>query len=256
MDQQFSELLAQYGIVAVFFLCTVEGDITLLISGTMAHGGLFGYLSFWKVFLAGTLGGVVGDSVGYAIGRIFRENARDYKFYQVAQPRVEKLMNKFGGWAIIVSKYVYGLRVAVCLSYGVSKMPFPRFVLLSAISCSIWVFALTSIGFFFSGAIKSIIGDWEQVGIFLFIVVLLGIIVFFVIERYWISEKVEDASPETIHKIEEKLHAVEEVGKKTVHDITERLHLTREPNREEKVDAKPKAETPTDNEQRTTNNAQ
>jgi len=236
MDQQFSELLAQYGIVAVFFLCTVEGDITLLISGTMAHGGLFGYLSFWKVFLAGTLGGVVGDSVGYAIGRIFRENARDYKFYQVAQPRVEKLMNKFGGWAIIVSKYVYGLRVAVCLSYGVSKMPFWRFVIMSAVSCSIWVMILTSIGFFFSGAIKSVIGDFRQVGIFLFIVVLIGILVFYVIERYWISERVEDASPETIHRIEEKLHAVEEAGKKTVHDLSERLHLTREPNRADKDD--------------------
>jgi membrane-associated protein len=233
MDQQFSELIAQYGLVAVFFLCTVEGDITLLLSGTMAHGALFGKWSFLKVFLAGTLGGIVGDSASYGVGRFFRENAKDYKFYQMAKPRVDKLVDKFGPWAIIVSKYVYGLRVAICLSYGVSQMPFLRFLTLSAISCSIWVFVLTCIGFFFSGAIKSIIGDWEQVGIFLFIVVLLGIIVFFVIERYWISEKVEDASPETIHKIEEKLHAVEEVGKNTLHDVAERLHLTREPNRDD-----------------------
>lgn len=234
MDHQLYDILAQYGIYAVFALCTVEGDITLLISGTMAHGGFFGNWGFLKVMVAGTLGGVAGDSVGYAVGRIFHENAKDYRFYQVAQPRVEKLMAKFGGFAIIISKYIYGIRVAVCLSYGVSKMPFLRFLGLSTVSCFIWVTLLAGTGYFFSGAITSIIGDFKQVGFALFFVVTFGIIVFYVLERYWLSEKVEDANPETIHKIEEKLLAVEEVGKITLQDLGERLHLTREPNREEK----------------------
>ena len=233
MDQQLYDLIAQYGIYAVFLLCTVEGDITLLLSGTMAHGGLFGNWGFLKVFAAGTLGGIVGDSVGYGIGRIFHENAKHYRFYQVAQPRVEKLIDKFGGGAIIISKYIYGIRVAVCLSYGVSKMPFHRFLGASAISCSLWVLILSSVGYFFSGAITSIIGDFKQVGFALFFIVMFGIIVFYVIERYWISERVEDAAPETIQKIEEKLHAVEDIGMTTLQDLSERLHLTREPSKEE-----------------------
>jgi membrane protein DedA with SNARE-associated domain len=237
MDHQLYDILAQYGIYAVFALCTVEGDITLLISGTMAHGGFFGEWGFLKVMVAGTLGGVAGDSVGYAVGRIFHENAKDYRFYQVAQPRVEKLMAKFGGFAIIISKYIYGIRVAVCLSYGVSKMPFLRFLGLSTVSCFVWVTLLAGTGYFFSGAITSIIGDFKQVGFALFFVVTFGIIVFYVLERYWLSEKVEDANPETIHKIEEKLLAVEEVGKITLQDLGERLHLTREPNREEREKA-------------------
>lgn len=243
MDHQLQDLLAQYGIYAVFALCTVEGDITLLVSGTMAHGGFFGNWGFLKVFVAGTLGGIVGDSVGYGVGRVFHENAKNYRFYQVAQPRVEKLIDKFGGSAIIISKYIYGIRVAVCVSYGVAKMPFLRFVTLSAISCSLWVFVLSGLGYFFSGAITSMIGDFKQVGFVLFFVVMFGILAFYVLERYWLSEKVEDASPETIHKIEEKLLAVEEAGKNTLHDLTERLHLTREPNRsdfgEEKGESKP-----------------
>ena len=233
MDHQFQDLIAQYGIYAVFALCTVEGDITLLVSGTMAHGGFFGDWGFLKVLIAGTLGGVAGDSFGYAIGRIFHENAKNYRFYQVAQPRVEKLIEKFGGSAIIISKYIYGIRAAVCVFYGVGKMPFLRFVGLSAISCSLWVFVLAGLGYFFSGAITSVIGDFKQVGFVLFFIVMFGIIVFYVIERYWLSEKVEDADPETIHKIEEKLLAVEEVGKTRLHDLTERLHLTREPSRDE-----------------------
>ncbi len=233
MDHQFQDLIAQYGIYAVFALCTVEGDITLLVSGTMAHGGFFGNWGFFKVLMAGTLGGVVGDSVGYGIGRVFHQNAKSYRFYQVAQPRVEKLIAKFGGSAIIISKYIYGIRAAVCIFYGVAKMPFHRFVGLSAISCFLWTFILAGLGYFFSGAITSMIGNFQQVGFVLFFLVMFAIITFYVIERYWLSEKVEDADPETLHKIEEKLHAVEEAGKSTLQDLSERLHLTREPNREE-----------------------
>lgn len=250
MDQQLSALIAKYGLYAVFALCTVEGDITLLLSGTMAQTGLFGPWGFLGVFIAGTLGGVVGDCVGYGVGRIFHRKARDYRFYQVAQPRVEKLIDKFGAGAIIISKYIYGIRVAVCVSYGVSKMPFHRFLGASAISCALWVLILSGLGYFFSGAITTIIGDYERIGIALFFIVMFGIVVFYVIERYWISERVEDAKPETIQKIEEKLHAVEDIGMNTLHDLSERLHLTREPNREEKEGSETRRRSDAENQDR------
>jgi membrane-associated protein len=237
MDTHLYDLIAQYGIYAVFALCTVEGDITLLISGTMAHGGLFGNWGFVKVLIAGTLGGMAGDSAGYAVGRIFHQNAKDYRFYQVAQPRVERLIAKFGGSAIIISKYIYGIRVAMCVFYGVGKIPFLRFIGLSALSCFMWVTLLAGLGYFFSGFVASIIGDFKQVGFALFFVVMFGILVFYVLERYWLSERVEAADPETIQKIEERLLAVEEVAQEILHDLGERLHLTREPNKDE-VDQK------------------
>jgi hypothetical protein len=146
----------------------------------------------------------------------------------VAQPRVEKLIDKFGTSAILISKYIYGIRVAMCVFYGVGKMPFWRFLGLSALSCSLWVLLLSGLGYFFSGFVTSVIGDFKQVGFALFVVVMFGILVFYVMERYWLSEKVEAADPETIQKIEEKLLVVEEVGKTTLHELTERLHLTRE----------------------------
>ncbi|HEV7701211.1 MAG TPA: DedA family protein [Pyrinomonadaceae bacterium] len=237
MEHQFYEILAEYGIFAVFALCTVEGDITLLLSGVMAHSEFFGPWSWFKVLFFGTLGGIVGDSFGYLIGRIFHENAKDYRFYQVAQPRIEKLIEKFGSFAIIISKYIYGIRVAMCVSYGVGKMPFPRFLGLSAISCAIWVTLLSGVGYFFSGAVTSMIGDYKRIGIGLFMIVMFGIIVFYVIERYWLSEKVEAAKPETIQMIEDKFHVVEEAAQEKLHDLAERIHFTREPHKEEK-DAK------------------
>jgi membrane protein DedA with SNARE-associated domain len=207
-----SQFIEQYGIYAVFALCTVEGDITLLLSGAMAHGGLFGKYSFFRVFLAGTLGGIVGDCIAYTIGRVFRKTIQNYRFYKI-----------------------YGLRGAMCIFYGIGRMPFHRFLLVDAISCAMWVFILTSVGYFFSGAITGIIGDVQQYGIWILFIVLTGILLFYVVERYYLSEKVEETKPETIHKIEETIHKVEEVAHGKLHDLGERLHLTASPNKKEEA---------------------
>ena len=233
--EHLSQLIADYGIYAVFALCTVEGDITLLMSGAMAHSEFFGNYSFFKVFLAGTLGGMVGDNFGYWIGRLFHEKAKHYRFYQMTQPRIERLIAKFGGSAIIISKYIYGIRVGMCLFYGVGKMPFARFLMLDAISCGLWVLILAGIGYFFSGAITGILGNFKQAGIAIFFVVLIGIIVFYVVERYWLSEKVEEVTPETLTRIEEKIHVIEDAAQGKLHNIGERFHRTIPPKSEEKA---------------------
>jgi membrane protein DedA with SNARE-associated domain len=214
MEHPLYQIIEQYGIYAVFALSTFEGDITLLISGVMAHSSFFGEYSFLKVLLAGIFGGVVGDSFGYWFGRVFANKIESYKFYQNAQPRIEKLVDKFGGLAIVVSKYIYGIRVAICVSSGVGKMPFSRFLFNDVISCSIWAFLLVTVGYTFSGAITSIIGNFKNVGIVLLVIVIIGVIGFYLLERFWLSKKVEQVEPETIHKLEEKIH-----------DIEDRLHI-------------------------------
>ncbi len=228
MEQQFYQLFEQYGIYAVFALCTVEGDITLLLAGVLAHNGYFGPYSFLKVYIFGTLGGMVGDTFGYTIGRLFRKSVENYSFYKMAQPRIERLIEKFGGFSLIVSKYIYGIRTAMCLFNGVGRMPFRKFIILDFISCSIWVLMLSSVGYFFSGAITTIIGDVKQIGVALFFIALVGIISFYLIEKFLLSQKIEDADPETIHKIEEKLH-----------DIEEKLHIghSQSPDRDRKKES-------------------
>jgi membrane protein DedA with SNARE-associated domain len=225
MDHPLYEIIEQYGIYAVFVLCTVEGDITLLLSGVLAHSGFFGQYSFFKVFFAGMLGGVAGDSFGYWVGRVFAKSIKNYGFYQRAQPRIERLVDKFGGAAIIISKYIYGIRIAICISSGVGRMPFARFLINDSISCSVWALILAGTGYFFSGAVTSIIGDFQQIGITLFVIVVIGIIGFYLLETLWLSKKVEQADPQTIHLIEEKIHGIED-----------RLHI---PHRhEEKIERK------------------
>ncbi|MEZ5345734.1 MAG: DedA family protein [Pyrinomonadaceae bacterium] len=224
MEQTFYQLFEQYGIYAVLALCTIEGDITLLLAGVLAHNGYFGHFSFLKVYIFGTLGGMIGDTFGYAVGRLFQQSVKNYSFYKMAQPRIERLVDKFGGFAVIVSKYIYGIRTAMCLFNGVGRMPLSRFLFLDFISCSVWVLILTSVGYFFSGAITTIIGDFKQIGIAVFFIVLFGIIVFYLIERYLLSERIEEASPETILKLEEKIHHIEE--KLHIGHVAQRIHGT------------------------------
>lgn len=214
MEQQFYQLFAEYGIYAVFALCTVEGDITLLLAGVAAHLGYFGKYSFLWVYIFGTLGGMAGDSFGYLVGRMFRTTIKDYTFYKLARPRIERLVDKFGPFSLIVSKYIYGIRAAMCVANGVGRMPLAKFLILDFISCSLWVLVLASVGYFFSGAVTTIIGDFQQIGIAVFFIVLTGIIAFYLVERFLLSDTIEDANPETIHRIEEKIH-----------DLEEKLHL-------------------------------
>jgi membrane protein DedA with SNARE-associated domain len=209
-EHYFYKLIETWGVYAIFVLCMIEGDITLLISGVMAHSRFFGDYSFGKVFLFGMTGGVAGDSFGYWLGRFFAAKIENYKFYQRSQPRIERLVDKFGGWAIVVSKYIYGVRVAITISSGVGKMPYSRFLINDIISCSIWALMLAGVGYFFSGLITNIIGDFKKIGIALLILVAVGILAVYLIERFWISKKVEKLEPETIHKLEEKLHVIED----------------------------------------------
>ena len=86
-----NDLLGRYGIYAVFLLVMIEGDITLLLAGVLAHSYFFGDHSFAWVLLAGTLGGAVSDNIAYLMGREFRKGVRDIRFYRAAKPRMERL---------------------------------------------------------------------------------------------------------------------------------------------------------------------
>ena len=202
-----NQLLLQYGVYAVLILVMIEGDITLLIAGVLAHSGFFGDYSFAQVLLWGTIGGCASDNLAYFAGRAFCEGVRELRFYRAAKPRLERLTNKFGPLSIFLSKYIYGLRWAACVFYGVGRMPYLRFLLLSFASCFMWVAVLSGAGYFFSGAVMGLIGDFQRLGKVLLVIVVIGIVGFYLAERFWISPKVEEATPERLQELE---HAASE----------------------------------------------
>jgi membrane-associated protein len=202
-----NDLLYQYGLYAVLILVMIEGDITLLLAGVLAHSAFFGEYSFAQVLLWGTVGGCLSDNLAYFTGRGFCEGVREVRFYQAAKPRLERLTNKFGPLSIFLSKYIYGLRWAACVFYGVGRMPYLRFLFFSFASCFLWVFVLSGAGYFFSGAVMGLIGDFQRLGKVLLVIVVVGIAAFYMAERFWISPKMEEADPERLQELE---HAASE----------------------------------------------
>jgi len=228
--QFLSHLIELYGLYGVFFLAMIEGDLTLLLAGVLAHSSFFGEHSFLWVLLCGTLGGVASDNLAYAAGRVFSNTVRDFRFYRSAQGRMERLTNHFGTLSIFVSKYIYGLRWASCTFYGVARMRYLRFLPLSVASCFLWVFVLSGIGYFFSSAVMGLIGDFRHVGKILLVVVVGGVLCFYLVKRLWLSKKVEAAEPERLQEIE---HAAIEGIRELSEEIQEKIHLKKPRRRED-----------------------
>ena len=237
------DLIGQYGLYGVLLLVMIEGDITLLIAGVLAHSHFFGEYSFARVLLWGTLGGVLSDHIAYGAGRGFRKGVSDLRFYRSASPRMERLTTKFGPLSIFISKYIYGLRWATCIFYGVSRMPFLRFLFLSVSSCFLWVFVLSGAGYFFSGAVIGLIGDFQRLGKVLLVIVVVGILAFYLVERFWLSQKVEHANPELLQELEhvaqEKLHDLKQ-------EVQEHIPFSQARRDEQKKRADTKRETDSD----------
>jgi len=164
------ELLRKYGLFAVFFGAMIEGDLTLLLSGVMARAGVF---TFGEALLVGTAGGFVSDSISYFIGSRFRERARSFGFFARSRPRIERLMRRFGVLSVFIVKYVYGLRTASAIFWGLAHFRFSRFAPLTLLSCLLWVGVLAGLGFSFATGLEKLIGDLKHVQIAL----LLGLII-------------------------------------------------------------------------------
>jgi membrane protein DedA with SNARE-associated domain len=211
-----------YGMYGVFALVMIEGDLTLLLAGVLAHTGFFddglikGY-GFFKVVVWGTLAGVASDNFAYGAGRVFSGPIRNFRFYRHAQPRLERMTNRFGTLSIFISKYVYGMRWAACTFYGITRMRYLRFVPLSLGSCFVWVCLLSGFGYFFSSAVTRLIVDFRHFKILLGILIG-GVIVVYLVKRGWVSKRVEQIQPERLQQIEHKAIEFKD-------EIKEKIHL-------------------------------
>jgi membrane protein DedA with SNARE-associated domain len=203
------ELLKKYGLWAVFFGTMIEGDLTLLFAGVLARAGLF---SFEEAFAVGLAGGFVGDSLSYLLGVRFRGRARSLGFFVRARPRIEKLMHRFGVLSVFIVKYVYGLRTASPIFWGLAHFGYIRFALLTLVSCAAWVGVLVGLGFTFATGVEKLIGDLYRVQIILLVAVLVIATVYVItrFERRVIEEEKEFFSHDLRSAEEEKDLSVHE----------------------------------------------
>jgi membrane protein DedA with SNARE-associated domain len=214
------DLIREYGLWAVFIGVMIEGDLTLLFAGVLAHYGLF---SFSEALLTGTIGGFLSDMISYLIGYRGKEWIKNSRFYQRAQPRLEKLSARFGIYSIFLVKYVWGLRTASAVFWGFAHMRLSRFSPFTFASCGLWALILIGSGYFFSGAIGVIIGEVHRIGFLLLLGISIALAValaFYLIERFVIARRVPEMEPPLLHS-HEPAHDVPESAYESLDDEIE-----------------------------------
>jgi membrane-associated protein len=138
-------VFAESGLLLGFFL---PGDTLLFTAGFFAAQGK---LPLAGVLLAIFLGSVLGDNVGFTIGkktgpRMFRKKD-GLVFRQEYILRAEKFYEKHGGKTVIFARFVPVVRTFAPMVAGIGKMPRKTFVLYSLVGAATWTGVVTMLGY-------------------------------------------------------------------------------------------------------------
>ena len=173
METDLTQLLSDYGYLAVFVGALLEGESVLMLAGYAAHRG---YLSLTAVVAIAFCGATLGDQLFFLIGRRFgRELVGRWPGFETRTERVERLLLRYHAWVIIGVRFAYGLRIAGPIAIGMSALPAWRFFVFNAIGAVIWAPLIAGVGWVFGQAIEQLLGDmrrYETVGL----AVLVGLI--------------------------------------------------------------------------------
>lgn len=157
LDLDPSHLLHAYGYAAVFAAPLVEstgipfpGETVLVVAAVYA--ATTGRLSVVGVVVAATAGAILGDNLGYGIGRVFGH----------------RLLVRFGGWvglnpgrlallhrffehrgplAVFVARFVAVIRTFGAIVAGAAEMRYRTFLIFNALGGAAWATAYGLLGF-------------------------------------------------------------------------------------------------------------
>ncbi|MFI5690784.1 DedA family protein [Kribbella sp. NPDC051586] len=119
----------------------LPGETTLVAAALLASQH---HLRIEFVILAAAAGAIIGDSIGYFIGRkagrrLFERLGR--RFHHFSEDRIvraEKYFHKYGVWTVFFGRFVALLRIFAGPMAGMLRMPYPRFLAANAAGGIAW----------------------------------------------------------------------------------------------------------------------
>ncbi len=182
--QFFADRYAEYGYPILFLGVMLEnagvpvpGETAVLVAGFLASpvgGG-----RFWLpwVMLVTLCGAVIGDNVGFWLGRRFaRPRLQRGARFLFLTPRTLQLAEtyfaRWGAWTIFVARFITGLRVVGALAAGTAGMPWGRFLIANAGGALLWSVSISLLGYFFGHSLHLLHAWLGRTGLILFGVVL------------------------------------------------------------------------------------
>lgn len=152
----------------------LPGETTLIAASYLAATG---HLSLPLVIGSAALGAIVGDSVGYAIGRKGgrRFLERRGKWLGVTPEKLAKADRYFarhGAKTVFFGRFVALLRILAGPLAGASQMPYRRFLAANVAGAVTWATAVGTLAFFFGKPVAAFLGSmgvWALVAVAAFL---------------------------------------------------------------------------------------
>lgn len=174
------QFLGDHGLLALLLVATVEGDLSIVIGGVLAHLGI---LPLPGVMLVGAAGNLIGDCVWFAVGRRFRLHIRETRLYQAVGAQIERLARRLGPWQLLAARVVYGTRNMSMVFWGQHELPLIRFLLVDALGCILAAVGFALIGYLVGNGTTALTGEVKRIERFLLIALVAGALVLWGITR-------------------------------------------------------------------------
>ena len=167
LDQALAQLAAQHSgllFAALFLVIFAEtglvvfpllpGDSLLFLAGTVAAAsGVDVHLLALTLFAAAVLGDSVNYAVGRFIGPIAFQRPQDTILGRWLKPqyldRTHRFYEKYGGFTIIIGRFVPIVRTFAPFFAGVGAMTYRKFLSFNVVGAAAWVATLTYAGYLF-----------------------------------------------------------------------------------------------------------
>jgi membrane protein DedA with SNARE-associated domain len=177
--ETLTELIKNYGYLAILIGTFLEGETILLLGGFAAH---MGYLQLPWVILSALTGSFCGDQIYFYIGRYFGPKIIAKRLsWQEGAERVYGILKRHQNLLILTFRFFYGLRNVTPFAVGAARVSRVRFLTLNFIGAVIWSIAFACIGFIFGEAIERYLEDFHRYEIYILLgMVVLGLLVWLI----------------------------------------------------------------------------
>lgn len=149
VDPVARTLLAGLGIMletSVLIGLVVPGDTIVLVAATAVEGPV----EYFALVIAVIVGALVGESIGFALGRWFGphilHSRLGRKLGEDNWHRAQRYLDRRGGPAIFISRFLPVLHSLIPLTVGMSTMRYRKFIAWTVPACVIWAFAYVTVG--------------------------------------------------------------------------------------------------------------
>lgn len=159
----------------------MPGDSVVIVAAT-ATANWFEYGALLIAVVAGSLG---GESLGFALGHYFGPKIRASRFgRRIGENhwiRAENYLDRRGGIAVFISRFLPVLHSLIPLTVGMSTMRYRKFIVWTAPACIIWAISYVSVGWVAAGSYRHLAARLHSAGyVFVAIIVLFLIVVILV----------------------------------------------------------------------------